>query len=160
MLQSAQSKFVPESPGVIEGGVTTARETVLPFVHAVKVFKFFPPLCTCKAACRKKSHSHSPSSTDVVHAFTSSSALLTRAGGGNAFIFKHMTAKMHQRTYLAPANLVDTAIFLLLIVVYRARSHMLQVLGAGRILAGLGVRQETSCSLTSVKLHEVCCKKI
>uniref|UniRef100_A0A3B4ESL2 MICOS complex subunit n=1 Tax=Pundamilia nyererei TaxID=303518 RepID=A0A3B4ESL2_9CICH len=36
VLQSAQSKFVPESPGVIEGGVTTARETVLPFVHAVK----------------------------------------------------------------------------------------------------------------------------
>uniref|UniRef100_A0AAX7T631 MICOS complex subunit n=1 Tax=Astatotilapia calliptera TaxID=8154 RepID=A0AAX7T631_ASTCA len=36
VLQSAQSKFVPESPGVIEGGVTTAREIVLPFVHAVK----------------------------------------------------------------------------------------------------------------------------
>ncbi|XP_063355127.1 MICOS complex subunit MIC27 isoform X1 [Pelmatolapia mariae] len=36
VLQSAQSKFVPESPGVIEGGVTTARETVLPFVHTVK----------------------------------------------------------------------------------------------------------------------------
>ncbi|CAI5651539.1 unnamed protein product [Oreochromis niloticus] len=36
VLQSAQGKFVPESPGVIESGVTTARQTVLPFVHTVK----------------------------------------------------------------------------------------------------------------------------
>ncbi|XP_008283185.1 MICOS complex subunit MIC27 [Stegastes partitus] len=34
--QSPQVRFVPESPGVIESGLTTAREGVLPFVRAVK----------------------------------------------------------------------------------------------------------------------------
>ncbi|XP_030595183.1 MICOS complex subunit MIC27 isoform X2 [Archocentrus centrarchus] len=34
--QSNQATFVPESPGVFESGVTTARESVLPFVKAVK----------------------------------------------------------------------------------------------------------------------------
>ncbi|XP_022060869.1 MICOS complex subunit MIC27 isoform X2 [Acanthochromis polyacanthus] len=34
--QSPQVKFVPESPGIIESGLTTAREGVLPFVLAVK----------------------------------------------------------------------------------------------------------------------------
>ncbi|XP_023129883.2 MICOS complex subunit MIC27 isoform X1 [Amphiprion ocellaris] len=34
--QSPQVKFVPESPGIIESGLTAAREGVLPFVLAVK----------------------------------------------------------------------------------------------------------------------------
>ncbi|XP_047441667.1 MICOS complex subunit MIC27 isoform X2 [Mugil cephalus] len=34
--QSAQGKFVPESPGTIERGITTARESVLPVFQAVK----------------------------------------------------------------------------------------------------------------------------
>ncbi|XP_062281402.1 MICOS complex subunit MIC27 [Scomber scombrus] len=33
---STQVHFVPDSPGVIESGLTTARENILPFVHAVK----------------------------------------------------------------------------------------------------------------------------
>ncbi|XP_041846473.1 MICOS complex subunit MIC27 [Melanotaenia boesemani] len=33
---SAQTKFVPDSPGVIERGLTTTRESVLPLVQAVK----------------------------------------------------------------------------------------------------------------------------
>ncbi|KAM9356772.1 MICOS complex subunit MIC27 [Symphorus nematophorus] len=33
---SAQAQFVPESPGVIQSGLTTARETILPIVQAVK----------------------------------------------------------------------------------------------------------------------------
>ncbi|XP_028272471.1 MICOS complex subunit MIC27 isoform X6 [Parambassis ranga] len=35
-LHSSKVKFVAESPGVIERGLTTARETVLPLVYAVK----------------------------------------------------------------------------------------------------------------------------
>ncbi len=38
--QSAQAHFVPESPGVIQSGLTTARESILPFVQAVQVFRF------------------------------------------------------------------------------------------------------------------------
>ncbi|XP_042349837.1 MICOS complex subunit MIC27 isoform X3 [Plectropomus leopardus] len=34
--QSAQAQFVPETPGVIQHGLTTARESILPFVQAVK----------------------------------------------------------------------------------------------------------------------------
>ncbi|XP_071313641.1 MICOS complex subunit MIC27 [Trachinotus anak] len=34
--QSTQAQFVPESPGVIESGLTTARESILPFAQAVK----------------------------------------------------------------------------------------------------------------------------
>nr|XP_033489818.1 MICOS complex subunit MIC27 isoform X3 [Epinephelus lanceolatus] len=34
--QSAQAQFVPESPGVIQSGLTTAREGILPFVLAIK----------------------------------------------------------------------------------------------------------------------------
>ncbi|GLD72128.1 MICOS complex subunit MIC27-like protein, partial [Lates japonicus] len=34
--QSAQAQFVPERPGAIESGLTTARETILPFAQAVK----------------------------------------------------------------------------------------------------------------------------
>ncbi|KAK9517767.1 hypothetical protein VZT92_023111 [Zoarces viviparus] len=34
--QSAQAQFVPERPGVIQSGLTTARESVLPLVQAVK----------------------------------------------------------------------------------------------------------------------------
>ncbi|XP_068570450.1 MICOS complex subunit MIC27 [Cebidichthys violaceus] len=33
---SAQAQFVPERPGVIQSGLTTARESLLPFVQAVK----------------------------------------------------------------------------------------------------------------------------
>ncbi|XP_073343687.1 MICOS complex subunit MIC27 [Pagrus major] len=33
---SAQAQFVPESPGVIQSGLTTARESILPFFQAVK----------------------------------------------------------------------------------------------------------------------------
>uniref|UniRef100_A0A7N8XPJ5 MICOS complex subunit n=1 Tax=Mastacembelus armatus TaxID=205130 RepID=A0A7N8XPJ5_9TELE len=34
--QPAQVQFVPLKPGVVESGVTTARESILPFVQAVK----------------------------------------------------------------------------------------------------------------------------
>ncbi|XP_041799930.1 MICOS complex subunit MIC27 [Chelmon rostratus] len=34
--QSAQAQFVPERPGVIQSGLTTARESILPFYLAVK----------------------------------------------------------------------------------------------------------------------------
>nr|XP_020451201.1 MICOS complex subunit MIC27 isoform X2 [Monopterus albus] len=34
--QSAQVRFVPERPGAIESGFTTVRESILPFVQAVK----------------------------------------------------------------------------------------------------------------------------
>ncbi|KAL7395904.1 hypothetical protein ABVT39_025174 [Epinephelus coioides] len=34
--QSAQAQFVPESPGVIQSGLTTVREGILPFVQAIK----------------------------------------------------------------------------------------------------------------------------
>ncbi|XP_054453489.1 MICOS complex subunit MIC27 isoform X2 [Anoplopoma fimbria] len=34
--QSAQARFVPERPGVIQSGLTTARERILPLVQAVK----------------------------------------------------------------------------------------------------------------------------
>lgn len=37
LRQSAQAQFVPEEPGVIESGVTTARKTILPLVQAVQV---------------------------------------------------------------------------------------------------------------------------
>ncbi|XP_053179511.1 MICOS complex subunit MIC27 [Scomber japonicus] len=33
---STQVHFVPDKPGVIESGLTTARESILPFVHTVK----------------------------------------------------------------------------------------------------------------------------
>ncbi|XP_037636659.1 MICOS complex subunit MIC27 isoform X4 [Sebastes umbrosus] len=34
--QSAQAQFVPERPGVIQSGLTTARETIVPYVQAVQ----------------------------------------------------------------------------------------------------------------------------
>ncbi|XP_040903747.1 MICOS complex subunit MIC27 [Toxotes jaculatrix] len=34
--QAAQVQFVPETPGVIESGLTTARKSILPFAQAVK----------------------------------------------------------------------------------------------------------------------------
>ncbi|KAM9377231.1 MICOS complex subunit MIC27 [Pholidichthys leucotaenia] len=34
--QSARTQFVPESPGVVESGLTAARESLLPFIQAVK----------------------------------------------------------------------------------------------------------------------------
>lgn len=37
---SAQAQFVPESPGFIQSGITTTRESILPFFQAVKVFSF------------------------------------------------------------------------------------------------------------------------
>ncbi|KAG7241769.1 hypothetical protein INR49_024739 [Caranx melampygus] len=36
LQQSAQAHFVPEKPGVIESGLTTARESILPLAQAVK----------------------------------------------------------------------------------------------------------------------------
>lgn len=36
--QSAQDQVVPEQPGIIQSGVTTARESIQPFVQASKVF--------------------------------------------------------------------------------------------------------------------------
>ncbi|CAB1424664.1 unnamed protein product [Pleuronectes platessa] len=36
LSQSAEVQFVPESPGVIESGLTAARESILPFALAVK----------------------------------------------------------------------------------------------------------------------------
>lgn len=39
--QSAQAQFVPERPGVIQSGLTTARESILPFYLAVKVLRFW-----------------------------------------------------------------------------------------------------------------------
>lgn len=39
--QSAQAQFVPERPGVIQSGLTAARESILPIFQAVKVFRFF-----------------------------------------------------------------------------------------------------------------------
>lgn len=35
---AAQDEFVPEQPGVIQKGLTAARETVQPYVTAAQVF--------------------------------------------------------------------------------------------------------------------------
>lgn len=38
--QFAQAQVVPEQPGIIQSGITTARESIQPFVQASKVFTF------------------------------------------------------------------------------------------------------------------------
>lgn len=40
LSQSAHAEVVPERPGVIQSGITTARESIQPFVQASKVFAF------------------------------------------------------------------------------------------------------------------------
>lgn len=43
--QSSPAQFVPEKPGVIQSGLTAARERVLPVVQAVKVYILYIILC-------------------------------------------------------------------------------------------------------------------
>lgn len=43
--QAAQAQFVPEKPGVIESGLTAARESILPLAQAVKVQYTYIVLC-------------------------------------------------------------------------------------------------------------------
>lgn len=40
LAQSAQAQAVPDQPGVVQRGITTARESIQPFVQASKVFPF------------------------------------------------------------------------------------------------------------------------
>lgn len=41
VAQAAQDEFVPEQPGVIQKGLTAARETIQPYVRAAQVFVLF-----------------------------------------------------------------------------------------------------------------------
>lgn len=41
VAQSAHDELVPEQPGVIQKGLTTARETIQPYVRATQVFVLF-----------------------------------------------------------------------------------------------------------------------
>lgn len=53
VTQSGQSELVPEQPGVIQKGLTAARETIQPYVRSAQVFVL---ACVCLYVYSGKNH--------------------------------------------------------------------------------------------------------